>query len=429
MKQKERQNLIEQTESVILVQACFRRILGKRRFLRFRYERDVELQCITMQKLRRGNVSRHQTRRHKQKLSKIGWFLEQSLLEIDSRSLNSEVTAMTQMENLAKIYMELSGSRVPLSFCPSFFSAGTKNRSEDLDQMWGAAFWMHSALRLYMMTDKKHSDAAVQKAIENQSKEEERHREEIDNGAEEWLEGYDLNEGMISYTGKRSGIVVYTHPVNHVITTGKSVLATVICLQSNFRKRQATLKAQRMAWLKMEIPEYDEMNKVFSKLFVQSFFYYDTKQKSLHWKKPDKFCAGGIPTLEIMNHATSLLKLEMLKVSNRDPKKTENDAIWARVQKAKERRSAAATSETKEVQIREAAAQEHWVEVYDSYHEAFYYWHSGTNETTWEKPSAYVMASDDQLMFVTIKLQSVFRGLWILLLTILFILSYVNPSC
>jgi hypothetical protein len=56
------------------------------------------------------------------------------------------------------------------------------------------------------------------------------------------------------------------------------------------------------------------------------------------------------------------------------------------------------------------AGEEHWVEVYDSEREAYYYYGSYTGEMTWDKPEHYVMAADDELMAAVIKIQSTWRG-------------------
>ena len=56
-----------------------------------------------------------------------------------------------------------------------------------------------------------------------------------------------------------------------------------------------------------------------------------------------------------------------------------------------------------------AASSSPWVEVYDPENEAYYYWHSETQEVTWEAPEDYRMAADDATMAAAIKLQCVWR--------------------
>ena len=65
---------------------------------------------------------------------------------------------------------------------------------------------------------------------------------------------------------------------------------------------------------------------------------------------------------------------------------------------------------TKELMNKVDAGEEHWVEVYDSEHDAFYYYGSYTGEMTWEKPEHYVMAADDDLMHAVITIQKMWRG-------------------
>jgi hypothetical protein len=51
-----------------------------------------------------------------------------------------------------------------------------------------------------------------------------------------------------------------------------------------------------------------------------------------------------------------------------------------------------------------------WVEAFDPTSGNMYYHHTGTSETSWEKPAVYCMAADNALMSATIKVQNLFRG-------------------
>jgi hypothetical protein len=208
------------------------------------------------------------------------------------------------------------------------------------------------------MSDKKNSDRDVQQLLDEQNEKEEALKKETNRGGEEWLEGFDANRGEITYTGKRSGVVVYTRPANHITKVQSTVLTAIINTQRQFRKRQTALKAKRMAWLKIDIPH--DMKAACAKLFMHSYFYYGVHEKELSWEKPCTFCSGGAPTSDMLEHARALLRFELLKVpsNKKDPsKKAENDALWARVQKAKENRAI----EAAQVQLREAVVEEHWV--------------------------------------------------------------------
>lgn len=52
----------------------------------------------------------------------------------------------------------------------------------------------------------------------------------------------------------------------------------------------------------------------------------------------------------------------------------------------------------------------HWVEVYDSGAEDFYYWNNKTGDVQWTQPHNYILAADDAFLKIVLKIQCIFRG-------------------
>jgi hypothetical protein len=136
-------------------------------------------------------------------------------------------------------------------------------------------------------------------------------------------------------------------------------------------------------------------------------YYFNKVTEECVWEKPPEFhgdvASADDSALLAKIHGVFEGKLKNMAFPSPNGKNKELQGKMSEAKAAQAEKEAA-----REAAV--AAGAEHWVEVYDPGSDSFYYYGSYSADVTWEKPSEYVMAADDELMHAVILIQTAWRG-------------------
>jgi hypothetical protein len=243
---------------------------------------------------------------------------------------------------------------------------------------------------------KKALDPEMQKKVDAAKKahmlSKEEMQKKVNAGEEHWVEVYDPASDAFYYYGSYSGETTWEKPEHYVMAAEDDLMIAVIKIQSMWRGKIARGEVT----IKKVKKEVEKTGSIWTACEDDNghIFYWNSKTNAMQWDKPADFDGDDKkPSAEVKDF---MKKAMAGKVKKKDKKVA--TAMKAHM----------VTHE--EMLAKVNAGEEHWVEVYDSQHEAFYYYGSYSGEMTWEKPKHYVMAADDDLMHAVIKIQSMWRG-------------------
>ena len=144
------------------------------------------------------------------------------------------------------------------------------------------------------------------------------------------------------------------------------------------------------------------------------YYYYNSINGETSWDRPsvvvlaaDDFTMASIIRIQTM-YRKRLAQKKFRDLFNKGKvkkktKKTDEELL----NEAQVQIKVAAAK--RDIAERLAGTTDRFVECYDPQADAFYYYNSSTQESTWEKPSTYIAACDDDMMSAVIRIQSVYR--------------------
>ncbi len=196
-----------------------------------------------------------------------------------------------------------------------------------------------------------------------------------------WVEVYDPETKQFYYWHQLTHEYSWEKPQSYILAADDEMMKAAILVQSVWKARQARniAASKRRQMQQVWVEGHDEAGHA---------FYYNIETGDWQYEKPVAFVAGSKTDEDILKN----VKLAMAG------KKMIDAEMHEKLKKAKEDRI-----------LEESHADWHWVEVFDPETERFYYWHQETHEYSWDKPSNYILAADDETMKAAILVQSAWK--------------------